>query len=134
MIEARVEKVYANRRDARIYVEQAKTFQTDADADIGAESRSVLLHNAVIAAADAILQAAGLRVSGGEGAHQLRIESALAQISRDTDELLDRLEASRSRRNEASYAAMLVPQASIEEAREATAELLVLAGEFVGSD
>lgn len=36
-------------------------------------------------------------------------------------------QASRSRRNEASYAAMLIPQASVDEAREATAELIVLA-------
>jgi len=88
-------------------------------------------HNAVISAADAILQAVGLRVSGGEGAHQLRIETALAQLPDEADELLDRLEASRSRRNEASYAAMLVPQASLDEAREATAELIALATGFV---
>lgn len=134
MSEARVEKVYANRRDARAYIEQAKTFQADADADLSGESRSVLLHNAVISAADAILQAVGLRVSGAERAHQLRIETALAQLPDETDDLLDRLEASRSRRNEASYAAMLVPQVSIEEAREATAELIALATEFVGAD
>ena len=133
MTEARVENVYANRSDARTYLAQAETFQSDADADLSAESRSVLLHNAVIATTTAILQAAGLRVSGGDGAHQLRIASALAQLPQDTDELLDRLEASRSRRNEASYAAMLVPQASVEEAREATAELIALAEEFVGS-
>lgn len=36
--------------------------------------------------------------------------------------------------NEASYAAMLVPQVSIEEAREATAELIALATQFVGFD
>jgi hypothetical protein len=131
MSEARVEKAYANRRDATTYLEQAKTFQADADADLSGESRSVLLHNAVISAADAILQAVGLRVSGGEGAHQLRIETALAQLPDETDELLDRLEASRSRRNEASYAAMLVPQASLDEAREATAELIALATGFV---
>jgi hypothetical protein len=132
MTEARVEKVHANRRDAATYLAQAKTFHADADAGLSAESRSVLLHNAAVTAADAILQAAGLRVTGGDGAHQLRIETALAELPHDTDELLDRLEASRSRRNEASYAAMLVPQASIEEAREATAELIALAEDFIG--
>jgi hypothetical protein len=39
----------------------------------------------------------------------------------------ERLDASRSRRNEASYASMLVAQASVDEAREATAELIELA-------
>jgi hypothetical protein len=134
MTEARVEKVYANRQDARTYLDQAKIFQADADADLSGESRSVLLHNAVISAADAIRQAAGLRVSGGEGAHQLRIETALAQLQDETEELLDRLEASRSRRNEASYHAMLVPDASIDEAREATAELIALAEGFIASE
>jgi hypothetical protein len=134
MTEARVERVHASRIDARTYLEQAKTFQVDADGGLSSESRSVLLHNAVISAADAVLQAAGLRVSGGDRAHQLRIETALAQLPDETDDLLDRLEASRSRRNEASYAAMLVPEASIEEAREATAELISLATEFVRSD
>jgi hypothetical protein len=134
MTEARIENVYASRSDARIYLAQAETFHSDAGAELSSESRSVLLHSAVIAAATAILQAAGLRVSGGDGAHQLRIRTALAQLPRDTDELLDRLEATRSRRNEASYAAMLVPQASVEEAREATVELIVLGRDFIGSE
>jgi hypothetical protein len=132
MTRARVEEVHANREDARIYLAQAETFQADADADLSAESRSVLLHNAAISAANAILQAAGLRVTSGDGAHQLRLETALAQLSHDTDDLLDRLEASRSRRNEASYGAMLIPQASVDEAREAIVELIVFAREFLG--
>lgn len=131
MTEARVQKVHADRNGARIHLEQAATFQGDADQKLSAESRSVLLHNAAVSAADAILQAAGLRITSGDGAHQLRLETALAQLPDDTDDLLDRLEASRSRRNEASYAAMLVPQASVDEAREATAELIALARDFV---
>jgi len=134
MTDARLEQVHASRIDARNYLEQARTFQADADGALSNESRSVLLHNAVLSAADAVLQAAGLRVGSGDGAHQLRIETALAQLPEETDDLLDRLESSRSRRNDASYAAMLVPEASIEEAREATAELISLAAVFVGSD
>jgi hypothetical protein len=72
MTEARLEQVHESRIDARTYLEQAKTFQADADGGLSS--------------------------------------------------------------NEASYAAMLVPEASIEEAREATAELISLATEFVGSD
>jgi hypothetical protein len=131
MSEARVQEVHADKSGARIYLDQAEAFQVDADQKLSAESRSVLLHNAAVSAADAILQAAGLRVTLGDGAHQLRLETALAQLAHDTDELLDRLEASRSRRNEASYAAMLIPQASVDEAREATAELIVLARGYV---
>jgi hypothetical protein len=113
---------------------QAEKFQSDADAtDLSTESRSVLLHNAAISASNAILQAAGLRVTTGEGAHRLRLETALAQVHRHTDDLLERLDASRSRRNEASYAAMLIAQASVDEARDATAELIELARNFVGA-
>jgi hypothetical protein len=125
---ARVEKVHADRLGARTHLAQAEKFQTDADAaELSAESRSVLLHNAAISASNAILQAAGLRVTSGDGAHLLRLETALAQMQHDTSDLLERLDASRSRRNEASYASMLVAQASVDEAREATIELVELA-------
>jgi len=131
MSKARVEKVHADRIGARMHLEQAEKFQNDADSDLSAESRSVLLHNAAISASNAILQARGLRVSTGEGAHLLRLETALEQLSRDTEDLLERLDASRSRRNEASYAAMLVAEASVEEAREGTAELIEAARDFL---
>ena len=67
MTEARVEHVHANRTDARVFLGQAKSFQADANGPLSRESAAVLLHNAVISGADAILQAAGLRVTGGDG-------------------------------------------------------------------
>jgi hypothetical protein len=130
--EARVQKVHADRLGARTHLDQAEKFQSDADADLSTESRSVLLHNAALSASNAILQAAGLRVSSGDGSHLLRLETALEQLDDDTEDLLERLDASRSRRNEASYASMLIAQASVDEAREATAELIELARDFVG--
>lgn len=131
MNEARVEKLHEDRLGARTHLDQAERFQSDADADLSAESRSVLLHNAAISASNAILEAAGLRVTSGDGAHMLRLETALEQLDHDTEDLLERLDASRSRRNEASYAAMLVAEASVEEAREATAELIELARAYL---
>jgi hypothetical protein len=134
MTEARVEKVHADRLGARTFLSQAEKFQRDADAPaLSLASRSVLLHNAVISGCDAILQASGLRVTSGEGSHVLRLEAALAEIDQDTDDLLERLDASRSRRSEASYAAGFVAQASVDEAREATAELIELARVLVGA-
>ncbi len=125
MTEARVENVHASRLDARTFLSQAEKFQKDADVpELSAESKSVLLHNAVISACDAILQVSGLRVSSGDGSHVLRLETALEQIEQGTDDLFERLDASRSRRSEASYAAGFVAQTSVEEAREATAELI----------
>jgi outer membrane PBP1 activator LpoA protein len=131
MTEARVEKMHPDRLGARTYLDQAERFQSDADAHLSAESRSVLLHNAALSAANAILEAVGMRVTSGDGSHLLRLETALAQLDHDTEDLLERLDASRSRRNEASYAAMLVAEASVEEAREATAELIELARELL---
>jgi hypothetical protein len=130
--EARVEDVYADRLGAKVYLEQAEAFLADAAvAGLGAASQAVLVHNAAISACDAILQAVGLRVTPGDGAHVKRLETALEQIDEDTYELLERLDASRERRNEASYAAAFVPEASLEDAREATAELLELARRVV---
>ena len=132
MTGARVEKVHADRVRAREFLAQAERFSTDADvAGLSTESRVVLLHNATISACDAILQAVGLRVTSGDGAHVLRIETALAQLDEDTEELLESLDASRERRNDASYAALFVAEASASDAREATTELLELARSFI---
>lgn len=133
MTDARVESVYADRLRAREFLDQAERFRDDAaKAELSAESQSVLLHNAAVCACDAILQAAGQRVTSGDSAHILRLETALDQLDGDTEELLDSLDASRQRRNEASYRASFVPEASLADAREATAELLERARAFVG--
>lgn len=134
MTEARVEKVYEDRMGARVFLAQSETFLSDADAqDLSAPSRTVLLHNAAVSACDAILQAAGQRVTPGDGAHILRLETALDHLDGDTEELLERLDASRVRRNEASYAAEFVAEASVVDAHEATSELVELARGFVGA-
>jgi hypothetical protein len=133
MTDARVEKVYEDRHGARQFLTQADTFLGDAArSELSAESRSVLLHNAAISACDAILQARGRRVTPGDSAHVLRLETALEYVDGDTEELLERLDASRARRNEASYAAAFVAEASVEDAHEATAELVELARTIVG--
>jgi hypothetical protein len=133
MTEARVERVYADRIGARDFLAQSDEFLEDANCSrLRSQSRSILLHNAAIAACDAILQAAGQRVTPGDRSHILRLEVALSHLDGDTEELLERLDASRERRNEASYAASFVPLASIEDAREAVAELVELARRFVG--
>jgi hypothetical protein len=133
MTEARVEQVHADRIGARVFLAQSEAFFEDADlSGLGSESQSVLLHNAAVAACDAILQAAGQRVTPGDRSHILRLEVALGHLDGDTEELLERLDASRERRNEASYAAAFVPQASIDDAREAVSELVELARQFVG--
>jgi hypothetical protein len=131
---ARVEKVPADRVRAREFLAQAGRFASDAElSDLNSESRVVLLHNATVAACDAILQSVGLRVTTGDGAHMLRIETALDQLNEDTEDLFESLDASRERRNEASYAALSVAEASVADAREAVAELIQLASGFLDS-
>ena len=134
MTDARVETVYADRVEARHFLAQAEAFLNDANtSSLSAPSQAVLVHNAAISACDAILRAVGLRVTPGDGSHVLRLETALEQIDGDTEELLERLDASRARRNEASYAAEFVAEASVSDAREATTELVDVARTFVAS-
>jgi len=132
--EARVEKVYADQVGAREFLDQAELFMADAEVNaLNAISQAVLLHNATVCACDAILQVAGLRVTPGDRSHVLRFETALEQLEADTDELLERLDASRERRNEASYTAGFVALASLSDAREATGELVEMTRALLGS-
>lgn len=133
MTDARIEKVYEDRIGAREFLEQADLLFVDASqSTLSPPSQAILLHNATVCACDAILQAVGLRITPGDRSHALRLETALARLDDDTEELLESLDASRERRNEASYAAAFVPQASVADAREATAEIIELARSFVG--
>lgn len=134
MSDARIEREYPDREGARVFLGQAETFLRDAGSKgLSSESQAVLLHNASICACDAILQAVGLRVTPGDGAHVLRLERAMAEIDGDTEELLEALDASRARRNEASYAAGFIAQASVVDAREATTELVERARSFLAN-
>lgn len=134
MSDARVEEVYPDRVGAREFLAQADMFFADADKPtLSPPSRAVLLHNATVCACDAILQAVGRRVTPGDRSHILRLETALAELDGDTEELLERLDASRERRNEASYAAGFIAQASVADAHEATAELVELTRAFLAN-
>jgi hypothetical protein len=131
--DARVEKVYEDRVGAREFLAQADLLFSDAGkATLSAPSQAILLHNATVCACDAILQAVGLRITPGDNSHALRLEIALDQLESDTEDLLESLDASRERRNEASYAAAFVPEASVAAAREATTEMIESARVFVG--
>jgi len=92
-----VEKVFEDRVSAREFLLQAEGFLADADAaSLSAPSRAVLIHQATVSACDAILQSAGFRVTSGDGSHMLRIQAALEQVDGNTEELLERLDASRA--------------------------------------
>jgi hypothetical protein len=132
MTDARIETVYEDKVRAREFLAQAELLLKDANtATISAEGQAILLHNATLAACDAILQAVGLRVTPGDRAHVIRLEAALAELPGDTEDLLESLDAARERRNEASYLAGFVAQASVADAREATTELIGLTQQFL---
>jgi len=132
MADARVETVYQDRDGACAFLDQAETFLHDAGAaGLSSASRAVLLHNASVCACDAILQASGRRVTPGDGAHVLRLETALAELEGDTEDLFEALDASRAIRNEASYAAGFIAGASVMDACEATTELIERARSYL---
>jgi hypothetical protein len=59
------------------FLGQARRFLRDGQVDdLSDEGRQVLLHNAAVAACDAILAINGLEVTGSEGGHRLRFEEA----------------------------------------------------------
>lgn len=132
MTDARIDTVYADKVSAREFLAQAERFLKDAGtATLSTESQAVLVHNATVCACDAILQAVGLRVTSGDRAHVIRLEAACDELPGDTEELFESLDASRERRNEASYAAGIVSQASLADAREAATELVAMTHRFL---
>lgn len=132
MSESELRKIPENRVEAREFLGQADRYLRDAGiASLSNEAQQVLLHQAALCACDAILLACGQRVVGEEGGHVLRLTEALDRLPGDTDELFEALDASRTRRSEASYAAAWVPTASVQEAEEATRELLELARDYI---
>ena len=133
MTEARVEEVPADRVTAREFLRAGRVFLDDAVPPLSNESRQLLLHQAALCACDAILLAAGLRVAGGDRGHIVRLERALDELPGPTDDLLEALDAARARRVEASYQALPVPGASVDDAAEATHELYARAEEVVRS-
>lgn len=125
MTDARVDSVYADRVRAREFLDQAERFWIDSNnRDLNDESQAVLLHNATVCACDAVLQAVGLRVTVGDNAHALRLETTMEQLGGATEDLHEGLDASRQRRNEVSCAASFIPETSLIDAHEATRELL----------
>lgn len=125
MTVARLQEIDPDAHGAGMLFAQAELFLGDArKTDITNESRVVLAHNAAIAACDAILAAEGWRVTSGDNAHVLRLQSALTHVDGDTEELFERLDTSRARRNDASYSGFPVGSFSVVDAIEATTELV----------
>jgi len=130
--EARLESIEPDPWLANSFLNRAKQFAADGNREaLASESRQVLLHNAAIAACDAILAIEGQRVVGADGGHLLRLDAAHRILPGDHADLFERLDESRASRNQASYAADLVPLADAEETAVAVSQLIELADERV---
>ncbi|WP_445150541.1 hypothetical protein [Baekduia sp. Peel2402] len=118
---------YPDPSTAREFLSQAETFFSDASSqDNSNESRALLTHQAAVAACDAVLTFEGQRIAGVDGGHDLRLATARTALGGDLIELFERLDESKSWRNDASYRAQVVPAAILADALEATGELIEL--------
>jgi hypothetical protein len=70
--------------------------------ELSADSRLSLAHNAVMAAATAVLAAAGYRVARGGGEHYRTIEALEFTLDPER-KLVQRLDAFRKKRNQSAY-------------------------------
>lgn len=132
MTEASIERIEPDPWLARAFLERSRTFLADGSVDtLAAESSQVLLHGAAVAACDAVLAVNGRRVIGADGGHRLRLTTAERFLPDAPADLFVRLDDVRVTRNEASYAAELVPLPAIDEAVAAVAELVALADAHV---
>lgn len=130
MTDARVEAVPPDPREARVYLGQARTLLRDGEAADNADaSRQILLHSAAVCACDAVLLAAGFRVTVGDGAHVLRLGKGTELLA--ADDLLDRLDDARLSRNESSYGAAIPSVDDVSDAVDVTRELVERASAFV---
>jgi len=116
MTDAQLERISPDAWLAGDFLGRAKLFAIDGARDqLRTESRQVLLHNAVIAACDALLAVKGYQVTGSDGGHRLRISKASELLPDAHVELFESLDDARVSRNDASYAAAPVPALEIED-------------------
>lgn len=132
MTDARVEPVPQDAATARILLERAQGFLSDGcQHGNTAPGKQILLWQACLSAVDAILLAAGRRVTGGEGAHAVRLRESQAELGGDHLDLFERLDGHRQLRHGASYHFEMVSDAETETTREDAKRLLEVARRFV---
>jgi hypothetical protein len=124
MTDARVEPVPADPAGARVFLDQAERFLADGDQPpIGQESRQILYWQACISMLEALLLAAGRRVTPGAGGHMRRLEEADRVLAGNHSDLFERLDLHRDARHDVSYAAGIASELGTAALREAAADL-----------
>jgi hypothetical protein len=131
MTRAEVESVEPDPGRARDFLLQAKKFLADAELPKTSLEGSVVLYwNACIAAMDAVLANAGLRIGRGDDSHVVRVEAAQGVLGVGYSELFERLGEWRRERHEVSYAAV-TPSAADVAAMQGDARDVIAAVESV---
>jgi hypothetical protein len=134
MADASLRKIARDATLAAAFLAQAHRFLADgANPDNSHASRQVLLHNAVIAACDAVLAIEGYEVEGSEGGHRLRLEQAQRRLGSGLDDLFDQLDVVRLTRASVSCAAGFVPESDVDEAVMAVTQVVRHAEDHVAS-
>ena len=130
MTDARIEPVPADPAFARVFLDQAEVFLADADR-VGLDSKQILCWQACISMLEAILLAAGRRVTPGAGGHMRRLEEADRVLGGMHSDLFERLDLHRDARHDVSYAAGVASELGTDELRTAAGELLEVARDYV---
>jgi hypothetical protein len=128
--DARIEPVPADPAFARVFLDQAEVFLADADR-VGLDSKQILCWQACISMLEAILLAAGRRVTPGAGGHMRRLEEADRVLGGMHSDLFERLDLHRDARHDVSYAAGVASELGTDELRTAAGELLEVARDYV---
>src|SRR4051812_23468074 len=117
MTQAKLTRIAPDPTLASAFLDRARSFLDDGSAkDLSQASRQVLLHNAAIAACDAVLAVSGFQVEGSERGHRLRLEKAEELLSGDLVDLFERLESVRMTRADISYRAGFALDPDVDEA------------------
>lgn len=134
MTGARVEPVPPDPATARVFLNQAEEFLADAEQPaIGQQSRQILLWQACISMLEALLLAAGRRITPGAGGHMRRLQEGDRVLGCRQSELFERLDLHRDVRNDVSYAAGIASELGTAALKDAADELLALVRAYVES-
>lgn len=133
MTDAVVEPVPPDVEWAKVHLARGEELIHDAKDVEGNAGRQIILHAAIIALMESVLQAAGRRVKSGDGHHRLIIEEVERALDVNDPSLFARLQEVRTIRNAASYHAGIVSEDDVSRADGCAETLLPLVEDFVAS-
>ena len=134
MGQAEIERVDPDLSRGREFIEQASRMLRDGDdPDISLAGSVVLYYQACLCAMDAVLAAAGSRVTSGINSHRVRIHEVAALLGDGYGDLADRMDEWRRERSGVSYAAVEPSAASVAALQQDAREMVEAAARFVNS-